>query len=172
MRDSEDDGGADFSSVPDETVHEFHRQGELMLQGTVQLATAMDQRATTSSGIMAGGAVALLTAAAAMSVADQPFHAFVWSAVATAVPLFVGAVLCAWAARPTAFFVAGYEPRKLLPAVRDKAWMLRFAAEDIQVRITANRRALESSSRLLGWGMGVGLLAAPVGAVVFVTLSR
>jgi hypothetical protein len=42
----------DFSNVPRGAAKELCRQGELCLQGTVQLAIALDQRATTLTGVV------------------------------------------------------------------------------------------------------------------------
>lgn len=58
----------DFSNVPDSAVKELHRQGELCLLGTMQLALAADQRATTLSGILGAGAVALAAATAGLNI--------------------------------------------------------------------------------------------------------
>lgn len=157
----------DCSAVPDSAIGELHRQGEICLQGTVQLATALDQRATTTSGILGAGALALLTAAAAMSGASRPIVPFIIGATTTAVLLFCGALFCAWAARSTDFFVAGYEPRLLVKSASDENWMLRYAVEDIQMRINANRQALEYSSKLFTWGRRIGLIAVPCGALMF-----
>jgi len=158
----------DCSMVPDNAIGELHRQAEMCLQGTVQLATALDQRATATSGIFGVGALALFTAAAAMSgAAARPIVPFIVGAAVTAVLLFCGALFCAWAARSADFFVAGYEPRFLVKAASDEHWMLRYAVEDIQTRIDANRMAQEYSSRLFTWGMRVGLIAVPCGIAAF-----
>jgi hypothetical protein len=157
----------DCSAVPNEAIGELHRQAEICLQGTLQLATALDQRAITTSGIFAGGALALLTAAAAMSGAARPIIPFVAGAIATATILFLGAFFCARAARSIPFFVAGYEPRLLLKAATDKHWILRYAVEDMQTRIDHNRLALEHSSRLFRWGRCLGFIAVPCGVVAF-----
>ena len=162
----------DCSAVPDSTIGELHRQGEICLQGTVQLATALDQRATTTSGIFGAGALALLTAAAAMSGASQRIVPFIYGASTTAALLFCGALFCAWAARSTDFFVSGYEPRRLLKSAGDKFWMLRYAVEDIQKRIDANRIVLERSSTLFTWGRRIGLSAVPAGVAAFIVSFR
>ena len=157
-----------FSNVPDGAVKELHRQAELCLMGTVQLATSVDQRATTTSGILGGGAVALLAASAAMGSASHPIFPFIAAAIATAAVLYLGALLCASAARSVDFFVAGYEPRLLAPAASDENSILRYAAEDLQIRINRNRLSLARSSRLFTWGQRIGLLAGPIGAITFV----
>jgi hypothetical protein len=56
----------DFSNIPAETIKELHRQGEICLQGTVQLAIACDQRATTLTSILGAGTIALMVATGTM----------------------------------------------------------------------------------------------------------
>jgi hypothetical protein len=157
----------DCSSVPQAAIGELHRQAEICLQGTVQLAIALDQRATTTSGILGAGALALFAAVASMSMAMRPHIPFIVGASTTAVILFFGASVCAWAARAADFFVAGYEPRFLIKAATDKDWKLRYAVEDLQVRINANRLVLERSARLFTLGRRIGLAAFPCGVVTF-----
>jgi hypothetical protein len=62
----------DFSEIPDNAVKELHRQGELCLLGTMQLAVAADQRATTLSGILGAGSVALAAAMAGLISGAHP----------------------------------------------------------------------------------------------------
>ena len=159
----------DFSNIPNETIKEFHRQGEVCLQGTVQLAIAADQRATTLTGTLGAAAVALMVATGALvsNPSLLPDTALVYATLVTALMLFVGAILCAMVARSTDFFVAGYEPKNLAKSAANELWMLRYAAEDVQVRIDGNRRTLDASSRMLTWGRGMAVAALPVGAAIF-----
>jgi hypothetical protein len=53
----------------------------------------------------------------------------------------------------------------------DEIWMLRYAAEDVQVRIDGNRSTLETSSKMLTLGRGFALAAAPIGVIVFAIIS-
>lgn len=156
-----------LSAVPDDTIGELHRQAEICLQGTVQLATALDQRATTTSGILGAGALALFTAAASMSMAARPFVPFIVGAIIAAATLYFGAMVCAWAARSTDFFVSGYEPRFLIKSASDKHWMMRYAVEDIQMQVDKNRSVQERSSRLFTYGRRIGLCAIPLGVLMF-----
>ena len=145
----------DFSHVPDQAVGELYRSGETCLMGTVQLAIAADQRATTMAGIFGAGSVALLAAAATVQTGLQGNPALVWAALLTALPLFIAGLVCAWSARPADFYVAGYEPRLLAKSVSDDLWMKRYASEDIQIRIDRNRITLERAAALLSRGAAV-----------------
>jgi len=156
----------DFSGVPESGVKELHRQGELCLLGTIQLALAADQRATTLSGIFGAGAVALAAAMAGLVSGEHPNLVLIASAATTAFFLFVGALLCAWSAKPTDFFVGGYEPRYLAVSCADEVYALRYAAEDLQVRIDANRDTLEKSALRQTWGRRVAAAGVPAGVIV------
>lgn len=157
----------DFSQIPPEAIKELHRQSEICLQGTLQLALAVDQRAITLTGILGAGSIALAAARVTMLSSVHPNPAMVGAAAITALVLFSAALLCAWAARPSSFHVAGYEPKRMAKAALNDIWILRYATEDAQVRIDSNRRSLERASRNLAWGMCVAMIALPVGASVF-----
>jgi hypothetical protein len=160
----------DLSEIPLPSIKELQRQGEACLQGTVQLALAADQRATTLTGIFGAGAVALLAAAATVLAGAHPDLSLVCGAGVTSLFLLGGAISCAWAGRPIDFFVTGYEPRLLAQSATDEVWMLRYAIEDIQTRIDANRRALERSARLLYQGALIAMAAVLAGAGTFLSL--
>jgi len=85
----------DFSKVPDEAIKELHRQGEVCLQGTVQLALAADQKASTLTGILGAGSVALIAATVTMISAARHNYALIGAAVTTSILLLVGAFFCA-----------------------------------------------------------------------------
>lgn len=83
----------DFSGIPAAAAKELCRQGELCLQGTIQLAVAANQRATTLVGILGAGSVALIAATATISLSLNPDHKtpLVISAAITALVLYCGA---------------------------------------------------------------------------------
>jgi hypothetical protein len=161
----------DFSNIPADAAKELCRQGELCLQGTVQFGLALDQRATTLTGILGAGSIALIAAIVSLSINSHDDHkALIASAMVTAFVLFCGAVLCARVARSADFHVTGYEPRKLAISVTGdnvELWMQRYLAEDIQMRIDHNRRELEKSGHYLTWGRGIALCAGPIGVLTF-----
>jgi hypothetical protein len=165
----------DFSKIPAAAAKELCRQGELCLQGTVQLAVAADQRATTLTGILGAGSVALVAATVSLSINSDRKIALIASAVITALVLYCGALFCAWAARSADFHVAGYEPRLLATSATEdntELWMQRYAAEDAQARIDHNRRELAKSARYLTWGRRIALCAVPIGAISFFVVGR
>jgi len=156
-----------WEKISDGAVREIHRQGEEVLKGTVQLALAADQRATTLCGIFGGGAVALLAAAATILAGSNLSAPSLIAALVTALLLFVASLFCASAARPTAFFVGGYEPRFLISSGTDEMWMLRYASDDLQDRIDANRKALDHAASLVQWGMRFAGSAIVAGIAAF-----
>lgn len=157
----------DFSEVPPEAIKELHRQGEACLQGTIQLAVAADQRATTMAGILGSVSAAILTVAVMIATSAVPNWSVMSAAVATATVLFIGALFAAIAARPCDFQVAGYEPKRMAYAAQSETWIPRYATEDLQVRIDANRIALDKTARFLNWGLFAALFALPAGVIVF-----
>lgn len=156
----------DLAGIPDESVREMHQLAEACLAGTMQLGIAADQRATTMLGIFGAGSVALLAAIATILAATPKNWPFIAGAATAAVLLFIAAALSAWAARPIYFYTGGYEPRRLAPSAGNAVWMLRYAIADLQVRIDANRVALERSSRLTNWAMLLALAAIVLGTIV------
>lgn len=158
----------DLSEASTEAVAEIHRQGELCLQGTMQLALASDIRATTMAGVFGAGAVAIMAVIA--TLADRG-GAIVWAALTTSGVLFLASLLCSWSARPTDFFVSGYEPKKLAVSASDAVWMLRYSAMDIQSRIDANRVCLSKATGFLKIGTLIAIGALPIGTVVYAILS-
>jgi hypothetical protein len=157
----------DFSAIPDEAVDEIFRNGETCLLGTIALATAADQRATTMAGIFGAGSVALLAMAATLKASASGDSALVLASSITALLFFVSALICAWSARPVDFFVGGYEPSKLAECAGDPMWMKRYASEDIQVRIDSNRKTLERAASLLSFGAIVAAAAPLIGTAAY-----
>ncbi len=161
----------DLSEVSLDGVQELHRQAETCLSGTIQFGIAADQRATTLTGIFGAGCVALLAAIATVIAGSSPHKAFVGGAATIATLLFVAAMISAMACAPGDFHVGGYEPKRFARSAGDLAWMLRYAVEDMQVRIDCNRAALERSARLVHVSMGLALAAIPLG-ILAAALTR
>lgn len=156
-----------FSSVPEESVDEFHRQGEMRLIGTMQVALAADQRSITMAGIFGAGAIALFVAVLTFLV-QRPIEPRLISAVGiAALILYVSSILCVWAARPQAFHVAGYDLGRLLPSSNNRTWMLRYAAEDVQRRIVHNETVNKAVSRTFYSAIVVASLALPISLFFF-----
>ena len=154
----------DFSSVPDCSINELLRLAEKCLEGTIQLALAADQRATTMAGIFGAGSVALLAISATVLAGVTPDKPFINAAIAAAIVLFFAALLCAWAARPVDFYIAGYEPQKLAKSASEPLLMKRFTAEDMQMRIDNNRDVLDRASAMLRMGTALAFIA-PIFAI-------
>ena len=160
----------DLSEVSLESAQELHRQAEACLSGTVQLAIAADQRATTMVGIFGAGSVALLAAIATVLAASSPHKPFIAGAGTMAAFFFAAALTSAMAAAPTDFHVGGYEPKRFVRSASDLLWMLRYAVQDMQDRIDLNRAVLERSARLVRVAMAFALAAIPLGVMVFIVL--
>ncbi len=157
----------DWSETPDDALRELLRQGELFLQGTIQLGVAADQRAVALSTIFGGGAIALLAAAATVLAGSHPNSALEWAATVTAVFLLTSAFLAALAAHPVNFFVAGYEPKLLHGSSSDETWMLRYVVQDMQMRIDVNRAAIDRAAVLSSNALRVAAVGVLAGILVF-----
>jgi hypothetical protein len=150
-----------------DALKEVCRQGEECLRGTVQLAIASDQRASTLTGIFIAGTVALVVAAGNWATGTNPSREFISALLATAAMFGVAAFLVARAARSIDYHVAGYEPRALAVVGNEHVWMLRYSADEMQEKIDFNRMALEKASRALTMGRAFGFWAAPTGIAVY-----
>lgn len=159
----------DILALPEATVAIVHKQAEECLAGTVHLATAADSRATTLSGIFGGAAVALLAAGATILAAPEHkvYLPLLSAALISALFLFAAAILCAYACRPIDYFVGGYEPKYLSKSATDPIWMLRYATDDVQVRIDANREALAAGARKVKLAMWLALLSVLASIAAF-----
>lgn len=159
----------DILALPEATVEIVHKQAEECLAGTVALATAADARATTLTGIFGGAAIALLAAGATILAAPdhQAFLPLLAAVCTGALLLLAAAFLCAYACRPVNFFVGGYEPKLLSKSAENLTWLLRYATDDVQVRIEANRQTLASSARKVNWAMWLALFAVLASIVAF-----
>ena len=162
----------DLSDVPLDGVQELHRQAETCLLGTIQLGIAADQRATTLTGIFGAGSVALLAAIATIISGAASHKALIGGAATMATLLFIAALTSAEACAPADFHVGGYEPKRLARSAGDLSWMLRYAVEDMQVRIDCNRAVLDRSARLVRVSMGLALAAVVLGGLIFAMLAR
>lgn len=149
----------DIMALPAATVAIVHKQAEECLTGTVLLATAADSRATTLTGIFGGAAIALLAASATVLAAPEhkSYLPLLIAAFVAALFLFTAAILCAFACRPINYFVGGYEPKYLSKSAADLTWMLRYATDDIQARIDANREVLAASAQKVSWALWLAL---------------
>jgi len=161
----------DWSDTSDAALRELLRQGELFLQGTIQLGVAADQRAVALSTRFGGGAIALLAAAATVLAGSHPNLAMEWAATVTAAFLFVGSFLAALAAHPVDFFVGGYAPKLLQASSSDEMWMLRYVVQDVQIRIDTNRAAISRAAALSSNALRVAGFGIFSGIVVFAILT-
>lgn len=152
--------------VPDEAVDELHQNAEKCLLGTVQLAIAADQRATTMAGIFGAGSIALLATAATLRASSNEPD-LIWAAIITAIILYIATLFCAWSARPVDIFIGGYEPRLFIDCASDPIWMKKYATTDMQVRIDKNRRTLLEASKFLSIGAGLATLSPLFGATIY-----
>jgi hypothetical protein len=162
----------DLSEVSIDGVQELHRQAETCLLGTIQLGIAADQRATTLTGIFGAGSVAVLAAIATVISGASSHQALIGGAATMATLLFAAAITSAMACAPRDFHVGGYEPKRFARSAGDLPWMLRYAVEDMQVRIDCNRAVLERSARLVRASMGFAIAAIVLGTLVFGMLAR
>jgi len=157
----------DFTDLPEGAVDDVLRLGEATLAGTVQIAVAADQRATAMAGIFGAGFVALLAVAAAIATNQRYMPSLFFAALTTAAGLFAAAVCCAWAARPSDFFLGGYEPRHFRKSAGNVVWMKRYACEDVQKRIDANARSLEKGAKFVLAGAATAFMSPVAGAIAF-----
>ncbi len=157
-----------WDGVSDATVREMMRLAELQLADLLTASIAADQRAAAQAGILAGFGAALIAIAATAGTGDAPQLAAAWGAFCAGVGMIWAAFMSGVASRPTDYFVSGYEPRRLLGAAVDEAWLLRCVVEDMQMRITKNRAVLDQTASLTDAAYKGALAAIALGVGVFV----
>lgn len=86
--------------------------------------------------------------------------------------LFAAAILSAFACRPIDYFVGGYEPKYLSKSATDLTWMLRYATDDVQARIDANREALAAGAKKVTWAMWLAAFSVFASAAAFFTTQN
>ena len=159
-----------FSRVPAEAVKELHRQGELCLQGSLHLAMASDQRATTMVGVLGAATVAVLAMLVPLLAAKPLSVPLVCAGAVIALFLFTAAMLCGWSTASGSLFVPGHDPGRLAHRAVDETQLLRSALEDLQARIDHNRLALQRTARRLMCARVFAIFAVPAGMAVYLFL--
>lgn len=162
----------DWNDVPDPAAREMLRQGETYLKGLLAAGIGADQRATTLCGIFGAVAVALLAAAATIASGSHTDRSLIAGLIAAAVPLFLASFIFGRSGRPIDFYIAGYEPAKLLASATSENWMIRYVCEDIQRRIEHNREVLHKASVLINIGFGLAIFAIPFGIAMFLAFRH
>ena len=149
-------------------LKEIIRQGELRLQCQLQAAIAADARAGVLASIQAAASAALIVFGAQSDIVGT-VEAAAYSAAA---PLFIGALMSAWSARPVAFFFPGLEPKDWLPAVdtdEPRVACDRAYAEYLDDYLKDNARFMKRNGRWLTASLGT-LALAPVFAIAALLL--
>lgn len=149
---------------------EVLRQGELLLQAQLELATAADQRSMTLLGITAGGAVAMLAASASLFAADGGTNSLPVALMVASVPLLVSAVLAIRATRPVGFAVPGTRANLLLPSSDFPIDQVRLElAMRYQERVSFNESILARNGQRVATALKFVIGSIPVGVLAYVT---
>ena len=160
----------DFTNIPDDNIDEVLRLGEETLNGTVSLAIAQDQRATSLMGIFGAAAVALLGVSGALISSTSPNLPLIYSSFTIAVGFFLVSLVFGWSGRPSDFYVAGYEPKQIHKSTGDISITKKYVCEDIQIRIDSNRIHLANAAWSVKVGGILAILSILLGAGVFLVI--
>lgn len=160
----------DWSGVPDESFKEILRQGEIQLEMLLRTSIAADQRAMTLAGVFAAVAVALFAGTSALLSFPSPDHVAMVCMGGSSVALFVASLVCAFSGRPRKYRPSGYQPKMLIGSAADTVWMLRYTAQDIQLRLEDNRQVLSDVGFLTHVGYWIAIVSLSVGGIAFVVL--
>ncbi len=160
----------DWAGVSEEMARQILNQGELYLQGQVQLAIAADQRATTAASILASMATAVAAAFLAFADAFQDKAALA-AGLTGAGFLLIAGCFAAWAARPVAFDLPGNHPDKWFDDRKDGLTQrLGRESESYQRRITHNDSVMAANKGWIIIAFGLALLAAPMSVLIWLLL--
>lgn len=100
-------GNVDWTNVKPEVAREILRQGEMHLQGMLQLAIAADQRATTTAGIF----LAVVAAVLAVIFTASPSGLLLLAGSVLAASYIIAGALCILASLPIEFGIPGNYPK-------------------------------------------------------------
>jgi hypothetical protein len=160
------DDPALWDNISSDAQADFLRRADDMVRSTLTLAQGADLRATTMMGIFGAIGVALFAAAATLITATKPLWPLIAASGATSFVLFIACILCAAAAWPRNFYVAGFEPRNLIASssARDDKYRIAVLIAVAQDRIDHNRRAIDRAAYfamtavvIAGVGIATGL---------------
>jgi hypothetical protein len=160
----------EWDGIPEESVRELLRQGELQLDTLLTASIAADQRAMTLAGAFGAVAVGLFAAAISLASAHHVDLGAVGCTGMLSIAMLVSSFLCAYTARPRPYHPAGYQPKFLIASAASTMWMLRYSVEDVQNRIEQNRATLQRIALLTVWGYLVAVVSIISVGIVFVAL--
>jgi hypothetical protein len=161
-----------WEGVSAEAEAAFLQGGEEMVKATLALGQGADFRAVTVMGIFGSVGVALFAAVATLLAGSHPFLPATIAATITGLGLFVAAGLCAAAAWPGQFFVAGFEPRSLVnSSAKQDRFRNRVLIAVVQDRIDYNRRAIARAARLLMGALLTAGFSLFLGSAALIVLS-
>jgi hypothetical protein len=150
-----------WDGVSSHAQHEFLRQAEMMVKGTVTVALGTDMRAATVMSVFGLGGVALLAAAATLIGAKADWL-LICAPVISAIGLLIAAVCCARAIAPVRFLLPGVRPKTMFygDATNEKtlcASLIHSAQRAIDHNMTMVMRSAEWFELSL-WIAGSGIL--------------
>jgi hypothetical protein len=161
-----------WDGVSQEAQREFLARGQEMIKETLALAHGADLRGTTMMGIFGAVGVALFAAGATIIEGTHPSWPLSAGAITASIGLFLASATCAFAARPSDFFISGFEPKRLLSSgARYDENRIRVLIAVTQDRIEYNRTSLEQSARLISAAMVIGGIGLAAGGSVFLVAS-
>jgi len=158
----------DWSAIPEAAVHQLLSEAREHLQGTIELGINADQRSAALCGVFGAAAFALFTVGATVFSGDHNSGILQWASAIAGLILLTSCLLCAAAASPGDFYVAGYEPRLLFPSATDLLWMERYTIEDMQTRIEANRAEINREAQLIKLAVRLAMGGVAIGTAIFV----
>jgi hypothetical protein len=160
----------DWTDVKEDMARQILAQGELYLQGQVQLAIAADQRATTAASIFASMATAVAAAVIAFwdSSSNQPA---LYAGLIAAALLLVAACFAARAARPAPFDLPGNHPCKWFDDRKNQlVQRIGREAESYQRRITHNDAVMSENKGWIMIAFGIALATPAVSVAAWLLL--
>ena len=136
-------------------AREIQRLAETQLEDVIALATSGDSRAATLAAAMSAISAALLAAAVTILGFTAVDAVAVGSLVGSSAAFIIAGGLAVWSARPTDFYLRGYNPAALIPQPGDELMIVKWVTEDVARRIEHNRQVLARAGRLMNLSYAV-----------------
>ncbi len=156
-----------FSDLPEVLQKEALREGEMLLQAQLTVASAADQRALTWGGLLLTGATASLGGAFALMFKTPPQPLITHSALLFAAELFIAAGLAISTVAPKLYCMPGNQPSSWLPDAweckgDDEAKIAqarREQAAQLDKFIEENTAVARSRAGRMHWSFGMAFFA-------------
>ena len=160
----------DWTKVSEKVARQIFEQAEKYLAGQLTVGLAADQRALTVASIGVGFSSAMFAATIGYW-SSKGGEAILVSGLVAGSVMLLGAVMCAWAARPVEFFSSGNRPDQWWPVANQPlATLLGGESENYQEMILDNAKTMDKNATWLERGVVLSSLSPVAGVACWAAI--